>query len=173
MRDERASLKLYRTHRTALVTYASAITGSPAQAEDVVQDAWLKLEHAADPESIIEPVSYLFRIVRNLAVDARRALTRENARSGGVSENLAAILADEHPSPEQTAVARDEVETVLKALAELPERTQIAVRLNRMEGKKLREVAEHLGISITRAHILIAEGVAHCDRRRTARLKLR
>jgi len=160
----RIALELYETHRAALTRYAGAISGSPAVAEDVVQEAWLKLHHAGDPDRIQDPAGYFYRIVRNLAVDARRALAREAARSAG--EAGIPALTDAQPSPEQAALARDELRFVLEALDELPERTRVAVRMNRLEGHKLREVADHLGLSIGRAHALIVEGIAHCDRRR-------
>jgi RNA polymerase sigma factor (sigma-70 family) len=152
------------THRSALVAYASAIAGSHAQAEDVVQEAWFRLKGANDFDLVQEPVAYLYRLVRNLAIDTRRTLTRETARTA--SESDADVLTDDQPSPEQAILARDELRVVLEALAELPERTRIAVRMNRMEGRKLQEVANHLGLSVTRTHALIAEGIAHCDRLR-------
>lgn len=157
------------THRSALVAYASAIAGSHAQAEDVVQEAWFRLKRTNDFHLVQEPVAYLYRLVRNLAIDTRRTLTRETARTA--SESDASALTDEQPSPEQAILARDELRVVLEALAELPERTRIAVRMNRMEGRKLQEVANHLGLSITRTHALIAEGIAHCDRLRGKRLR--
>lgn len=167
LENERTALRLYMTHRSALVAYASAIAGSHAQAEDVVQEAWFRLKRANDFDLVQEPVAYLYRLVRNLAIDTRRTLTRETARTA--SESAADVLTDEQPSPEQAILARDELRVVLEALAELPERTRIAVRMNRMEGRKLQEVANHLGLSITRTHALIAEGIAHCDRLRGKR----
>ena len=165
MRHDPSILALYQAHRVELVKYASAIAGSHAQAEDVVQEAWFRLNRADDLDLVREPKGYLYRLVRNLAIDTRRTLMRETARSA--ADFAAASLADEQPSPEQSSLARDELRVVLDALAELPERTRIAVRMNRMEGRKLQEVARHLGLSITRTHALIVEGVAHCDRRRT------
>jgi RNA polymerase sigma-70 factor (ECF subfamily) len=165
---EQIALDLYTAHRAALTRYAQRIVANPSQAEDVVQEAWFRLRRAQDPELIRDPLSYFYRVVRNVAVDARRALTRETARSAGPAEIMAMTLADEQPSAEQAAAARSELRTVLDALAELPERTRLAVRLNRIEGRKLREVAERMDISVTWAHALVAEGVAYCDARRNA-----
>lgn len=157
---------LIGAHRSALIRYAGAITGSRALADDIVQEAWLKLRDVHDPALIREPLGYLYRVVRNLAVDARRVLNRETARDAGPADEVLPGVADAGPSPEQAATVRQELANVLEALEELPERTRIAVRMNRIEGRKLKEVAEHLGLSIGRTHALIVEGVAHCDRRR-------
>lgn len=168
-KGERGVLHVYRVHRSALVSYASAIAGGRAQAEDVVQEAWFRLTRVEDLALIQEPVAYLYRLVRNLAIDTRRTLARETARLA--SETDAVALADEQPSPERATLARDELRAVLDALAELPERTRTAVRMNRIEGRKLREIADHLGLSITRTHALIVEGIAHCDRLRGKRTR--
>lgn len=155
---------LFIEHRGSLVDYATRIVGSRAQAEDVVQEAWFRLSRV--PEGPVqEPLGYLYRLVRNLAIDTRRRLTREVGRS--VADSSAVTLADEMPSPEQSAAGKDELRIVLEALAALPERTRIAVRMNRIEGRKLQEVADHLDLSVSRTFKLIVEGVAHCDRWRT------
>ena len=156
------SSALFARHRGSLIDYAARIVGSRVQAEDVVQEAWLKLRLAEEQRTVLEPVAYLYRLVRNLAIDTRRKLSRELMR--GVSEQTGLAVADEAPSAERTAEAKDELRLVLEALAALPERTQIAVRMNRIEGRTLQEVANRLDLSVTRTFTLVAEGVAHCDR---------
>ncbi len=158
-------LSLYIEHRGPLVDYATRIVGSRAQAEDVVQEAWLRLRQAHGQSDVLEPVAYLYRVVRNLAIDARRRLAREFGRTS--PDEAAAFVPAEAPSAEQTATAKDELRLVLEALATLPERTQIAVRMNRIEGRTLQEVADHLDLSVTRTFRIVAEGVAHCDRWRS------
>jgi RNA polymerase sigma-70 factor (ECF subfamily) len=153
---------LFAQHRGSLIAYAARIVGSRVQAEDVVQEAWLKLRLAEEQRTVLEPVAYLYRLVRNLAIDTRRKLSREVGR--GQAEDSALGIADETPSAERAAAAKDELRLVLEALAALPERTQIAVRMNRIEGRTLQEVANHLDLSVTRTFTIVAEGVAHCDR---------
>jgi RNA polymerase sigma-70 factor (ECF subfamily) len=50
-------------------------------------------------------------------------------------------------------------------MAELPERTRIALMMHRFDGFKLRDIAAHLGISVALAHALVYEGLEHCRRR--------
>ncbi|WP_206244621.1 sigma-70 family RNA polymerase sigma factor [Novosphingobium terrae] len=166
MNHHRLALDLYRAHRLALTRYADTIIADRAQAEDVVQEAWLRLHHVKDPDLIRDPIDYFYRVVRNLALDSLRAMKRETARFASSVDAIAGAVADQQPSAEQASTARSELDRVMEALAELPERTQIAVRMNRMEGRKLREIAAHLGLSVGRVHTLIAEGVAYCDARR-------
>lgn len=54
--------------RRELVNYANGITGDRMQAEDVVQEAYIRLI-AGRGEPIEQPVAYAYRVVRNLALD--------------------------------------------------------------------------------------------------------
>jgi len=163
--DGNTLLALYLAHRGELVRYADGIVGDRGHAEDVVQEAYLRFDGAAGGRPLDEPLGYLFRIVRNLALDGRRRLRRE-ARHVGAAEpaHLLQVRAD-RPSPEAEALSRRELRALAAALAELPERTRRALEMHRFGGCKLREIAAALGVSVTVAHGLVAEGVAHCRRR--------
>lgn len=152
-------------HRAALVDYAAPIVGCPSRAEDVVQEAFLRFRSAASDRIPEEPVGYLYRIVRNLAIDSYRRQSREKRVVAPGAEMMAEVTADDAPSPERVASSRDEVRLLTDAMAELPERTRTALEMQRFGGFKLREIAAHLGISVTLTHEIIAEGVAHCRRR--------
>lgn len=165
MRDDRKSLTLFLAHRGELVNYASRIIGNTAHAEDVVQEAWLRFGSVAEARLLEEPVGYLYRIVRNLAIDSRRRFSREGQFLGPAPDTGLEKAVDDRPSPEAEAIGRDELLLLRQAMAELPERTRIALEMRRFGEYKLKEIAAHLGISVTVAHDIIAEGIAHCRRR--------
>lgn len=52
-----------------------------------------------------------------------------------------------------------------EALAELPPRTRLAFDMHRIEGRGLQEVADHLGVSVVRAHQLVKDALRHAARR--------
>lgn len=162
-----AIIDIYMTHRAALVEFATPIVGDRMRAEDVVQEAYLRLAPAdgAPPRTVDNPVAYLYRIVRNLAIDAYRKRQREGRVMTAGDDVILWDAADEKPSPETAAAARDEYRRLLDALDELPERTRIALEMRRFGGFKIREIADHLGISQTTAHEIIVKGIAHCRRR--------
>lgn len=164
MRHDTDILALYLAHRRELVNYASGIVGNRAQAEDLVQEAWLRFGTMAQGRLLEEPIGYLYRIVRNLAFDDRRRLIREEKVIAPHGVSVAAEAADGLPSPEAQTAARDELRRLREAMAILPERTRIALEMRRFGGCKLKEIAAHLGISITVAHDIVAEGIAHCRR---------
>lgn len=158
-------MAVYLAHRGELVNYANGIVRDRASAEDVVQEAWMRFGAAAEGRALEEPISYLYRIVRNLAVDGlRRQIREDHLVEPGIAEVLHQT-ADDAPSPEASAADRDELRLVAEAWAELPERTRIAMEMRQFGGCKLKDIAGHLGISVTVAHGIIAEGIAHCRRR--------
>lgn len=76
--QDTTTLCLFMTHRRALVNYASRIVGCRAQAEEVVQEAWLRFDEASRGRLLDDATGYLYRIVRNLALDGARRMTRES-----------------------------------------------------------------------------------------------
>ena len=164
MRSDATSL--FIEHRGSLVEYATRIVGSRAHAEDLVQEAWLRFDEVTRQRLLEEPLGYLYRIVRNLALDGRRRTALEShIVSGGASEALFAVSPVAEPTPEAVALYRDELRLLMAALDELPERTRIAFEMHRFGGCKLREIAEFLEISLPWAQRLVAEGLLHCRRR--------
>ncbi|MBI2239644.1 MAG: sigma-70 family RNA polymerase sigma factor [Magnetospirillum gryphiswaldense] len=163
---DKAKLDLFLAHRSALIDYARPILGCRAQAEDVVQEAYLRFGGIGAHRSLDEPVGFLFRIVRNLALDLARRLGREGRVISAVD---CQDVAEDVPSPEAQALYRDQLQVVMAALDELPERTRQAVRLHRLEGLTLAQIAQRLGISVGLAHSLVCDGIAHCQQRLRSR----
>jgi RNA polymerase sigma-70 factor (ECF subfamily) len=160
------TLGLFVTHRRALLNYASSIVGSRAQAEDVVQEAWLRFDEASRGRALEDATGYLYRIVRNLALDGRRRLARESQLiTDHDFDEAAGICPDATPTQETVALYKDEYALVMAALAELPERTRIAFEMHRFGDAKLREIAAVLNISVPLAQRLVADAVQHCKER--------
>jgi RNA polymerase sigma-70 factor (ECF subfamily) len=140
--------------------------GSRAQAEDLVQEAWLRWDSATRTRVIQEPLAYLYRIVRNLALDGRSASLRDGRLAVAASQTADDRLTQfAGPTPEGIALYKDELRQLLAAMDELPERTRVAFQMHRLGGYKLREIAAHLGVSLPLAHKLVVDGLEHCKSR--------
>ncbi len=66
----------FEDYRNLLFSVAYRVLGSAADAEDAVQDAWVKWS-AADRSQVADPKAYLVRIVTNLAMDRLRSAARQ------------------------------------------------------------------------------------------------
>lgn len=153
-------LQLYLAHRAALVDYARPIVGCRARAEDVVQEAWLRFSGQQDDADIRHPASYLYRIVRNLALDQTRRTATEKAQPDG--DDILAELPSSSASPEQAVSQQNELDAISRALEELPQRTRIAFEMHRLGGFTLQQVANHLNVSVSLVHQLVRDAMSHC-----------
>lgn len=155
---------LFVAHRPALIEHAVRVLGSRAQAEDVVQEAWVRFDAAVRRQAIDEPLAYLYRIVRNLALDRRGANARERCLFVAAADDEIArsSMRCAIPTPEGIALYRDELRQLRDAMRALPERTRLAFQMRRVGGCKLREIADRLNVSVPFAHALVADGLERC-----------
>jgi RNA polymerase sigma factor (sigma-70 family) len=162
LRQRPKGLDLFLSHRGGLIHYAHGILRDRAHAEDVVQEAWLRFSTVPPHD---EPVGYLYRIVRNLAIDVTRRLRREERHLAPQADIDLAAAPDDSPLPSTVAEARDDLRAIRAAMDELPERTRIALEMHRFGEMTLKQIAAHLGISVGLAHSLVVDGLEHCRER--------
>ncbi|GLH29471.1 hypothetical protein WSS15_21210 [Acetobacter pasteurianus] len=85
--------------------------------------------------------------------------------AGSDFEAVTAEIADDQVSPEENVASREAMKRIVDAIAAMPDlRQRQAIRMYHFEGLKLREIAVHLDLSLTRVHGLIEDGMAICDR---------
>jgi RNA polymerase sigma-70 factor (ECF subfamily) len=107
---------------------------------------WLRIDRLSD-QPVAQPAAFLYRVAANLATDRRIAAGRRGAREAGWVD--VQPDADEHPDAERILVARDQWREIEGALADMPERMATALRLFRVEELSQRDIAGHLGISVS------------------------
>lgn len=163
--NEDQTLSVFIEHRASLVAHAERIVGPDGQAEDIVQDAWLRLQRAIKTNAPNNPIGYSYTIVRNLALDRCRQMQREQKLICKLDPESLERQADAQAGVERTLISRDALDRVREAMDELPERTRLALEMHRFSGYKLREIAEALGVSPSFAHHLVAQAVEHCKKR--------
>lgn len=141
---------VFMASRPTLLRFMRARLGDHQEAEDLLQDLWLKL-NGLETGPIADPLSYLFRMADNLVLDRRRSGQRRARRDEAWTEaqSGAAIDVDDRPSAEQTLLARERLRAVEHVLGELPERTAAAFRMYRIEGKPQKVIAAEFGITLS------------------------
>lgn len=156
--DER--LDVFLRCKPALIESAASIVGRP-RAEDVVQDAWLRF--TGPLPDLRQPAGYLFRVVRNLAIDLLRRSSWEV--QGEAAETVLMSTVERAATPEQQAIASDDLRSVMQVLDGLPPLTRRAFELHRFEEHSYSEIARRLGVSQGKAHALVQDAVARCVER--------
>ncbi|VVE03412.1 sigma-70 family RNA polymerase sigma factor [Pandoraea terrigena] len=145
--------QIFVTHRRALVGTAMRILGCPCRAEDVVQDAYIKLCDARSTCPVRHPASYVMQVVRNLALDGYRRQQIEN-RVFAV-EDEAIDMPDRTASPEAQVTARQMISGMLERLKTLPERTRTVFEMYYFQDCTQREIAQSLGVSTTLVNFMM------------------
>lgn len=135
---------LFAEYGARFVELAASLVGSRTEAEDVVQEAFVKAYRARDRfrgESM--PSTWVRRIVLNEAVERRR---RKRPRSAaGVDLDAIETTA---PGPEARADALERAEAVRRAVDALPDEQRAVVMLREFEGLTFREIAEMLDLPL-------------------------
>ena len=142
--------RLVRRHQATAWRMALRLLGNAADAEDVAQDALLRLLDAAPryrPEARF--TTYLYRIVSRLCLDRLR-------RRPPPAELPEAVEAS--PTPPEAALYRERDQAVAAALAALPPRQRLVIVLRYFEGLAGAEIAEIAGTSPKAVERLLARG---------------
>jgi len=150
--DERAlseTLSCYQEHEDFIRCYVKRYLHDKDLADDVVQEAFLRLHEASRWNAIRELKPYLTTVARNIIVDHwRRASSRE--RSLGF-DGLANLMAEPGIEPK----SYDDIHPHLAAaLGRLPWRQKRVLELHYLSGKPYASVAKELGISVDNVKVV-------------------
>jgi RNA polymerase sigma-70 factor, ECF subfamily len=141
--DARAFEVLVRRHRTPVFSFLLRLTGDRGRAEDLCQEAFLKVVKASDDwQPRARFTTWLYAISRHLAVDeARRQAFRRTDPADAPGDDAAA----ETPGPEAAAGAALLRPRLEAALAALPAEQREVFLLREHAGLKFSEIAEVTG----------------------------
>lgn len=129
-----------------LVTSVNAKVRCRETAQDIVQDAWLKLAATPASAAIAEPRAYVFRLVGNLALDALRR--RAFQRIWFTSADAATERVGEPPRAEARLIAKERARRLKIAIASLgPQRRQVYL-MRQIDGLSHAEIAARLKITV-------------------------
>lgn len=139
-----------------LLGYARRITGCQSQAEDVVQETFLRLCQQSPADLDGHLAEWLFAVCRNRAIDVKR---KEQRMSSAVSPEFL-TSATETPPPGFAAEQADETDRILSALSRLPASQQEVVRLKFQGELSYREISRITGRSVSNVGYLIHQALS-------------
>ncbi len=142
--DGQALALLLERYWRPMVRFAADKVGSVDAAEDLVQEAFVRVwEHREQLRPFTSPRAYLYRVLRNLVTDDFRGRRFRDrwARSRQFDPP------PEAPSPAMLLEADQLAVAASRAIADLPERRRDVFVLAHFHGLSYREVAEAMGIT--------------------------
>jgi RNA polymerase sigma-70 factor, ECF subfamily len=157
-REERL-IQLYDQLRPSLLAYLGGLGLSLSQAEDIIQESFVRLfDHFASKGDHENPKAWLFRVAHNMTMDLYREGQRfEQSRNDG-ADLLDGLLSLED-GPEEHVIRIEQALRVRAALGRLTEKQRTAVLL-RAEDLRYREIAAILGVSVKRVSHLVQRALS-------------
>lgn len=148
-----------REHQRSVFTFARYLLGNQEEAEDVAQEALVRLWRHWDDLDAERLEAWLLKVTRNLCYDRLRSLRSERrnlprADAEGVTERLVA----KEPSPESRAAGNALGRQLMEAMSELREPYKSAVVLREIRGLAYREIAEALDVPLNSVKVHVHRG---------------
>ena len=147
LRDlKRQVTEWFQRLRTAVYAYSLQVCASPQEAEDITQEAFLRLySYLTDGHRVENARAWLYRVAHNLAVNEVKSQSRAALCSVRARE-VASALPDPSCNPEQLVLRQERRGRLWLGMGALTQQQRQCIRL-RAEGYRYREIADSLGIS--------------------------
>jgi RNA polymerase sigma-70 factor (ECF subfamily) len=147
---------VFIANRTRLRRIARSLAPTSELADDVMQDAYLRLIDVSNARKVANPFSYCCQVVRNLSLDYCRRHKLEAAyRADGVDVEMLEFLAV--GSPDRSVRDMEALRAIDRALASVPPRTRLVFELYRLDGLTQREISKRIGCALGLVNAMIAE----------------
>ena len=144
-------MAIYFSKRGAIERFLASRLGNTDEAEDVLQDLFLKLNRTDPAQEVQNPTAYLFRMALNLARDHRRERSRARTRDSDWVDARYMMAGTEPvadiPSAEAGYHAKQRLAAIRAAIDELSPQCRRVFLLHKFEGLSHADVAQQVGIS--------------------------
>ena len=152
--------RIYLEIRASLLRYTARYFRRSQEAEDVVQEAFVRVIEAQRKREIQSPQSYLFRTARNLS------LAHIGKKSYKLTDELGDVLNESEllatQSLEDQFEVRENFDSFCRAVRTLPVKCRRAFVLCRVYGFSQKEVAEYMGITLSAVEGHLARATVRC-----------
>jgi len=142
---------LYAAHESGLLAYAQSLVKQNETAQDLVQEAFMKLH--VDFENVRQPQAWLYRTVHNLALNQLRAGRKIVPIAAEEFEQ--AELSDAQPLPDEYLAKMEAIGQTRLSLDVLDPRSRELIRLKFEDGLSYKEISERTSLSISNVGYLL------------------
>jgi len=143
--EERLYERLFKTHAEQIRNFLYSKFGGMDLAEDLLQEAFVKLWENCDKVSPENAKSYVYKVAINLGISDKR---HEQVKFKHQDLIVKEYGISTNESPEFLMLENEFMEKYKKTIASLPERQREVFLLSRVEKKKYKEIAELSGVSV-------------------------
>ncbi len=158
--------RLHQDHGAALQKFLARMTGSPQAAEEIAQEAYLKLHRLCRPEEVTCPRALLFDAAAKLAMTyLRRKRTEASVTLTGEASAAAEQVADDLARPERRAAAEEALRALSRIVDELPANLQAPFVMRYVRQMSRQDIAAALGISVNALEQRLTRALAQCRAR--------
>ena len=158
----RALAALYRAEAGRLRSYLARLLKSEADADDVVQETFLRLHRHGGLETYDKPVSVLFRTGHRLALNRLRSRRRSLIDRAAPLIDEAAAPPAPAPTAEEALIACEQETAYVSALAALPPRCRQVIELRTVHELSFKQMSDSLGLSISTLEKHLVRGKRAC-----------
>lgn len=156
--------ELFFRYHGRLVLFARKFTGDLQEAQDLVQDAFLKLwENPALLDTVKSPKAYLFQAVRNSCRNHHRHLQIMHTAEEELTSRIDAFEKEayfNHDDPLRSLLEMEMEEQIEEIIGTMPEKCRQVYRMSRHDHLKNAEIALELGISVKMVEKHISKALA-------------
>jgi RNA polymerase sigma factor (sigma-70 family) len=158
--------RLSRAHGPQLLRYLERMLGRKDAAEDVAQEAYLKLYRLSRPNEVNSPRALLFDVATKLAIDRLRQARAEAAAKDAEAEMN--DVPDEAPRPDRRALLDEAMQRLTHIIEELqPSLRQVFV-MRYVTQMPRQEIADKLHITVGAVEQRLTRALTHCRQRLAA-----
>jgi len=154
------AIQLYDELRASLHSYLSCLGLNPQEAEDVIQEAFLKLfQGLASGMKDDNLRGWIFRVAHNLTINLHKSANKLLSSDVEEVARFMQSKIDARLNPEELLLKKEQLARLVSAVARLTSQQRQCLHL-RAEGLRYREIAAVLGVSTQRVAEVVQSGLS-------------
>ncbi|MEP7242939.1 MAG: RNA polymerase sigma factor [Gammaproteobacteria bacterium] len=159
--------RLSRAHGTQLLRFLERMLGRRDLAEDVAQEAYLKLYRLIRPDEVNSPRALLFDVATKLAIDRLRQARIEAAAVAGAPSEMNNVP-DEAPRPDRRALIDEAMQRLTRIIEDLQPNLRQVFVMRYVTQMPRQEIADELHISVGAVEQRLTRALTVCRERLAA-----
>ena len=160
--------ELFQHHGPGLIRFLSRKMKSTEDAEDIAQNAFIRIQRVANSGELDNLKAYLYQTASNLAIDQLRReklhtnyVNHETTKHLSQDESNSPSMADQC-TPDRLLTAQRQLKEIRKALDTLPVKCRQAFLLHRNKGLSYSEIAQEMRVSVSSVEKYILQSLKTC-----------